>query len=75
MGQTHGVPEGLLQESVQPLAGDGFNGEGQQPIVHVRVNGLGARLVHQRGLEDGFEGRGAGCSAAVPTGESLNLIL
>ena len=39
VGQTHGIPEGLLQEGVQTLAGDGFNGEGQQHIVHV-VPGL-----------------------------------
>ena len=44
VGQTHGVPEGLLQEGVQTLAGDGFNSEGQQHIVHVGVNGLGAGL-------------------------------
>ena len=69
VGQPHGVPEGLLQEGVQTLAGDCFNGEGQQHIVHVGVDGLGAGFIHQRSLEDGLEGRGAGCSAAVPTGE------
>ena len=59
VGQAHGVPEGLLQELVQTLAGDLLNDEAQQHVVHVGVDGLGAGLIGQgRGQHLG-EGGGA----------------
>ena len=47
VGQAHGLPEGLLQELVQALAGDLLDDEAQQHVVHVGVHGLAARLIGQ----------------------------
>ena len=52
VGEAHGVPEGLLQEFIQPLAHDLLHDEAEEHIVHIGVDGLRARLIGQRRGQD-----------------------
>ena len=48
MGQAHGVPEGLLQEGIQPFARHLLHDKAQKHVVHIRVDCLAAWLIGQR---------------------------
>mgnify|MGYP003292373264 CR=1 FL=1 len=52
VGQTHGIPEGLLQVLIDALAGDLLDHEAQQHVVDVGVDGLCAGSVDQRSGDD-----------------------
>ena len=67
-GQTHRIPERLFQEHIQAFAGDFLDHERQQHIIHVRINSLGTRFVHQRRFENGMQRFGAGLGTSIRSG-------